>query len=608
MRRQRRRFSVVVLPALWLTGALFVSGCDNPGAPQAPQQPIRLAEPVPLVFDDLGRPAPEILAARQALHRGNGEEPQTLDPHRAEGVPTANILRDLFEGLTTTAPDGRIVPGAAGRWDISRDGMIYTFYLREDGRWSNDEPVTADDFVFSFRRSVDPDTASVYGRMLLPIENAQAILAGDQPPENLGVVALNERTVQIRLDDPTPYFLGLLTHASTYPVYAPSLAEHGDDFVLPGNLVSNGAYQLLEWVPRSRIVMDRNPGYHSADDVIIERVVYYPIEDESTEFQRFRVGDLQWTDQVPSNLFAWLSINLPQALSVSPWFGTYYLGFNLTRAPFEDNLPLRRALSLAIDREILTGKVTQFGEIPTFTLVPEGLPDFTSPLPEYAEMTQGQREELARDLYREAGYDENNPLSVELRYNTSENHRKIAVSVAAMWKQTLGVRTRLINEEFRVFLQNRQLKRRTEVFRAGWIGDYQDAFTFLELFHSRHRRNDSGYDNPRYDRLLEQISTERIPARRRNLMVEAERMLLADQVVLPVYTYVTKRLVSPLLKGWAPNVMDFHPSRQMYFVKSRAEAEAATSIEQAEDAESETATGIGSDDTENETLVEESSG
>jgi len=560
----------VNIPLTVLIGLVLVLGACRNGDQPVPQ-PIRLAEPVEVAQDGFGRPAPAVLAEQQQLHRGNGEEPQTLDPHRAEGVPTANILRDLFEGLATTAPDGRIVPGAAGRWDISRDGMTYTFYLREDGRWSNGDPVTADDFVFSFRRSVDPDTAAVYGRMLMPIENAQSILAGGQPPEALGVEALNERTVQIRLDDPTPYFLGLLTHASTYPVHAPSIARHGDDFVLPGNLISNGAFRLVEWTPRSRLVLDRNPDYHSVDKVIIERVVYYPIEDENTEFQRFRVGDLHWTDQVPSNLFGWLSVNLPQALSLSPWFGTYYFGFNLNRSPFENNLPLRRALNLAIDRDILTGKVTQFGEIPTFTLVPDGLPDYEPPQPDYAVLSQHQREQMARDLYREAGYSEDKPLEVELRYNTSENHRKIAVAISAMWKQALGVRTRLINEEFRVFLQNRRLRRNTEVFRAGWIGDYQDAFTFLELFHSEHRRNDSGYTNPRYDRLLEQISTERIPARRRNLMAEAERMLLADQVVLPVYTYVTKRLVNPLLKGWESNVMDAHPSRQMYFVKAQSE-------------------------------------
>lgn len=559
------RVARVIAIAAW---AAVGAGCGPRDAPPPPS--IDVAEPVEVVRTASGRPVEEILADEQVLRRGNGEEPQTLDPHRAEGVPTANILRDLFEGLTTTAPDGRIVPGAAGRWDISRDGMTYTFYLRSDAGWSNGDPVTADDFVFSFRRSVDPDTAAVYGRMLAPIENARAILARELPPETLGVEALNERTVQIRLDDPTPYFLGLLTHASTYPVHAESLARYGDEFVLPGNLVSNGAFRLTEWTPRSRIALESNPHYHGAERVLLDRVTFFPIEDENTEFQRFRAGDLDWTDQVPSNQFRWLSNNLPQALSVSPRFGTYYFGFNLERPPFQDSLALRKSLTLAVDREILTEKVTQFGEIPTFTLVPDGLPDYDPPTPEYVGWTQAEREAAAREFYAEAGYGADDPLEVELRYNTSENHRKIAVAIAAMWKQTLGVRTRLINEEFRVFLQNRQLRRVTEVYRAGWIGDYQDAFTFLELFHSAHRRNDVGYDNPRFDRLLARIATERIPARRRNLMVEAERMLLSDQVVMPVYTYVTKRLVNPLLKGWEPNVMDFHPSKHMFFVKAKA--------------------------------------
>lgn len=559
----------------------LLSACGEREATEAPPS-IELAEPMAVERNEAGLPVAEILADEQVLHRGNGEEPQTLDPHRAEGVPAANVLRDLFEGLTTTAADGRIVPGAAGRWDISRDGMTYTFYLREDGRWSNGDPLTAGDFVYSFRRSVDPDTATASGRMLAPIEHAGAILAGDRAPDTLGVEALNERTVQIRLENPTPYFLGLLTHASTYPVHRESIERHGDEFVLPGNLVSNGAYRLVDWDPRSQIVLDRNPHWHGAERVIIEQVVFYPIEDENTEFQRFRVGDLDWTDQVPSNQFRWLAANLPEALSVSPWFGTYFFAFNLTRPPFEDSPALRKALNLAIDRDILTDKVTQFGEIPTFTLVPDGLPDYEPPTPDYAAASQVEREAMARELYAEAGYSEAAPLEVELRYNTSENHRKIAVAVAAMWKQVLGVRTRLINEEFRVFLQNRRLKRNTEVFRAGWIGDYQDAYSFLELFHSEHRRNDAGYANARYDRLLERIATERIPARRRNLMVEAERMLLADQVVLPVYTYVTKRLVNPLLKGWAPNVMDFHPSHHMFFVKTRGQE--APSGENAEEA------------------------
>ncbi len=558
-----RHGSLVVL----LIFVLAACGAPDPDG-EVPSTP-RLPVPVEVTLDEDGRPLPEVLAEEQVLYRGNGEEPQTLDPHLAEGVPTANILRDLFEGLTTTAPDGRVVPGAAIHWDISRDGLTYTFFLDPDGRWSNGEPVTAHDFVWSWRRVVDPTTGAAYGRMLAPVVNAEAIFSGELEPEALGVEALSDTTFQVRLVDPTPYFLGLLTHPTTHPVYRPSLEEHGSIHVRPGNLVSNGAYRLVDWQVRSRIVLEKNEHFRDADNVVIEEVVFYPFEDENTEFNRFRAGDLHWTYQVPSAQFSWLKKNMDEALQISPWFGTYFFSFNLTREPFEGNLALRQALNLAIDRQIITERVSRFGEMPTFNLVPPGLPGYEPPEPEYAGWTQDEREEEARRLYRQAGYSESQPLTVELRYNTSENHRKIAIAIAAMWKQTLGVRTRLVNEEFRVFLQNRAQRRVTQAFRAGWIGDYMDAFTFLELFHSGHGRNDAGYNNPRYDRLLERIASERIPARRRNLMVEAERMLLEDQVVLPVFIYMTRRLIDPRLQGWEENIMDYHLTRYMYLVRTR---------------------------------------
>ena len=546
-------------------------GCGDPSATGGVSSS-RLPVPVDPMVDEAGRPSPESLAERQHLMRGNGEEPQTLDPHLAEGVPAANILRDLFEGLTTTAPDGRIVPGAAIHWDISRDGLTYTFYLDPAGRWSNGDPVTADDFVWSWQRVVDPATGAAYARMLAPVVNAEAIFAGSLTSDQLGVTALNETTFQVQLTSPTPYFLGLLTHPTTFPVHRASLEAHGSAHVRPGNLVSNGAFMLEDWQVRARIVVTRNPHFRQLDQVILDRVTFFPFEDENTEFNRFRAGDLHWTHQVPSSQFRWLEQNMSDALHVSPWFGTYFFSFNLTREPFRENLDLRRALNLAVDREILTQRVTRFGEIPSFTLVPPGLPDYEPPEPEFASWTQEEREALARELYARAGFSEQNPLVVELRYNTSENHRKIAVAVAAMWRQTLGVQTRLVNEEFRVFLQNRAQRRVTQVFRSGWIGDYHDAFTFLELFHSEHGRNDAGYNNPRFDRLLEQIAAERIPSRRRNLMIEAERILLEDQVILPVFTYVTKRLVDPRLQGWESNVMDQHPSRHMFLLRAQEAA------------------------------------
>jgi oligopeptide transport system substrate-binding protein len=285
----------ILLCGCLLTACGAEQGADEPGRDQRPR-------PMPLVLID-GRPDPSVLADEQILHRNNGEEPQTLDPHLAEGVPSSHILRDLFEGLTSEAPDGTVVPGAAARWNISRDGRTYTFYLRRDALWSNGDPVLAADFVYALQRSASPATASNYAQVLLPIRNARDVLAGAIPVTELGVTALDDYTLQIELTDPTPYFLGLLNHSSTYPVHRPSLEVHGNRFSRPGNLVSNGAFVLADWVVRSRIVLERNPNYWDAENVILQKVFYYPYEDQSTELKQFRSGELQWTDEVPSNQF-----------------------------------------------------------------------------------------------------------------------------------------------------------------------------------------------------------------------------------------------------------------------------------------------------------------
>ena len=568
---------VTAIALALVVGGLLV-GCGEDSEPGSVGRD-RQGQPVALALTEDGRPDPAVLAEQQVLHRGNGQEPQTLDPHLADGVPAGNILRDLFEGLTAEAPDGRIVPGVAMRWNISRDGLTYTFYLRRDARWSNGDPLLAEDFVWSFRRSADPVTASNAANMLLPIENATAVISGQQSPETLGVEALDQHTLQIRLTDPTPYFLGLLTHSATYPVHRASVEQYGARFSRPGNLVSNGAYTLADWVVRSRIELRRNENYWDNANTLIDTVVYYPLEDQSTELKQFRAGALHWTFEVPNNQFQWLRQNYPDELVVTPWLGSYFFGFNLEREPFIESPLLRKALVLAVDRSLITEKVTQFGEQPSFTVVPPGIGEYLSPIPEYADWTQEERNAEARRLYAAAGFTEEDPLRIEIRYNTSENHKKLALAVASLWKQVLGVETTLINEEWKVFLQNRSQKVLTQVFRAGWIGDYADPYSFLQLFRTGHGQNDFGFSDSLYDSLLEQIAAERIPARRRRLMEEAERVLLEQAPIVPIYTYVTKRLVDPHLRGWENNVMDHHHSKHMFLLRSRTPEEATREVE-----------------------------
>lgn len=548
--------------------AVLLGACDPDKSKQMTGGRDRHSRPVELLFTEDGQPDPSVLAQIQVLHRDNGEEPQTLDPHLAEGLPSAHILRDLFEGLTSESPEGRIIPGAAVRWNISRDGKTYTFYLRRDARWSNGDPVTAEDFVYGLRRSASPKTASNYAQVLLPIANAFEVLSGDLPVRQLGVRALDEYTLQISMRDPTPYFLALLTHSVTYPVHRASVIKHGSTFSRPGSLVSNGAYVLKDWVIRSRIELDKNENYWDAENVIIEKVFYYPFKDQSTALKQFRGGKLQWTSSVPANQFKWLQEHYPDELVISPWLGSYFFGFNLQREPFIENPELRMALALALDRDLLTEKVTQFGELPAYNLVPPGIRNYISPLPQWAEWTQGERSAQARQLYADAGYSEDNPLSFEIRYYGGGNNKKMALAVSSLWKQVLGVHSTLVNEDYKVFLQNREQKVLTQVFLAGWISDYADAYSFLNLFRTAHGRNDYGYSNSLYDALLDEIAAERIPSRRRRLMFEAERMLLTETPFIPVYTYVTKRMVNPRLKGWQSNVMDHHYSKNMFFLKA----------------------------------------
>lgn len=501
------------------------------------------------------------LARDQTLRLGNGPEVETLDPHRAEGVSAANVMRDLYEGLLTEAADGALIPGAAESWTVSEDLLTYTFRLRENGRWSNGDPVTAEDFVAGLQRSADPATGSHYSQMLSPIENADAVIEGKLPPARLGIEALDTRTLRLRLKAPTPYLLGMLVHASCMPIHRASLAQYGSQFAQPGKLISNGAYRLAGRVVQSHVLLERNPFYWDNAGTTIERVYHLNTEDINSELKRFRAGEIDWTYQIPASQVDWIRKNLGDMLLTHTYLGVYYYGLNLSKPPFKDNPALRRALSMAIDREVIANKVMGIGEQPANSWVPPGVEGHRSAPAPWVGLSREQRLAEARKLYAQAGYSPERPARVEIRYNTHDDHKKIATAIAAMWKQWLGVDAVLINEEWKVFLQNRRLRAKTQVFRSGWIGDYNDANSFLEILHSAHGLNDSVYISAEYDELLAKASAETDPGRRQQLLYEAEQRLLEDLPVIPIYFYVTKHLIAPHVVGWKGNIMDHHHSR-----------------------------------------------
>jgi oligopeptide transport system substrate-binding protein len=513
----------------------------------------------------IGGPSGDQLAERQVLHKGNGAEPQTLDPHRAEGVPSSNILRDLFEGLITEAPDGTLMPGVAKRWDISADGKTYTFRLREDARWSNGDPVTAKDFVYGLRRSVNPKTLSQYSSILYPVRNAEQIINGEQPAEILGVRAPDDFTLVIDLHVPAPYLLGLLTHSTTYPVHRASVEEFGNRFVRPGNLVSNGAYKLDEWIVQSRIKLVRNEQYWDNANTIIDEIYVYSIENSDAELNRYRASELDITEALPYQQLNWIRENLGEELIISPYLGSYFFGFNVTQPPFKDNVKLRTALAMAIDRDIITQRITGAGEIAAFGWVPPVM-YYEGQSPEWSGWTQEERNSEARRLFREAGYSAANPLEVEILYNTSENHKRVSVAIASMWNQVLGVKTSLVNQEWKVFLETRKRRETTQIFRSGWIGDYNDAFSFAQYMHSANELGGAGYHNPAYDALVDGATLETDPVKREALMQEAERVLLEDMPIIPIYFYVSKHLVKPWVGGFDANIMDHHYSKHLFIL------------------------------------------
>ncbi len=524
-----------VLRALVILGGLLVLGACSASAPEPPPE----------------------------LRRALSAEPESLDPHIARSVPAAKVLGDLYEGLITLGPDASLQPGAARSWRVSEDGLTWTFELREGLAWSNGDPLGAEDFVWSFRRLLDPATGAFYASALAPLAGARSILAGDAPPETLGVAAPAPAVLEIRLEHPLGDLAHRLAHASAAPVHRPSVEAWGEGHAVPGRLVTNGPYRLVERVIGGGITLEKNLYYRDPLSVPIERVRYLPMEDEMAEYNRYRSGELDITSRVPAPVFAELAAAGTGELRVAPYLGVYYLGFNLREAPFREAPLLRRALSLAIDRDRLVESVTGRGELPAWSWVPPAVAGYTPPQAGEAGAPRERRIAEARRLYAESGYGPERPLAFTLRYNTSDENRRIAAALQSMWRETLGAEVELANQEFRVMIAENQRGDVPGLFRGSWIADYDDPGNFLEIFTSGHSANQFGYANPAYDSLIAAAMRERGEEERASLFANAERLLLSDLPAIPVYFYVSKHLVHPRVGGWVANPLDFHLSRHL---------------------------------------------
>ena len=431
--------------------------------------------------------------------------------------------------------------------------MTYTFHLRAGSRWSNGDAVVAEDFAAAWRRLVNPQTAAPYAQLLASVRGASAITAGSASPDSLGVRVLDEATLVVDLVRPTPYFLGLLSHPATFPIHRPSLALNGHRFARPG-MISNGALVLSSWDFGSHVSARRNPYYWERGKNAWDGVDYYSMPEATAEFRAYRSGELDLTSTVPSAQAAWIRGHMASDLRIAPQLAVYYLGLNLTRPPFAKNPGLRQALSMVIDRERLVESVTGLGEAPAYSWVPPQVLNYSPAVPAYAHWPLAMRVQRARELLRASAMPL--PLKIELRYNSGEIHSRIAIAIASMWKESLGIETTLHAEEFKVLLQDIDRAAETQVFRASWIADYNDAYSFLQLMQSGFGINLPRYSNVEYDALLVRANQSADATQRRELLEKAEALMMADQPLIPLYYYVAAHLVRPQIRGWTDNPMN----------------------------------------------------
>ena len=508
----------------------------------------------------------EALADDQTFTYSLLDEFTTADPQMVEDVSGSYFVRDLFEGLMNQDADGNLIPGVATGYTTNEAKDVYTFTLRNNARWSDGNPVTAHDFVYAWRRLADPATGSPYSWFadIMALENVGAVMSGESPPEALGIRALDNHTLEVRLTASLPYFAAMTTHASTFPSPQWTVRTFGDGWTKPGNIVGNGAYVLTEHIPNETATRERNTMYWNNDATIIDKVVTLVINDENTDFTRWEAGE---TDKgaVPSGQYPRLKAEYPDEAISFPRLCTYYMTFNLSPSgpeAFKD-VRVRQALSYALDRSVVTDKVLQGGQIQAFTFTPGATAGFEVPAVAFGQMSQDQRNINAKLLMAAAGYGPDNPLKFEYMYNTSEGHKKIAIAAQQMWKETLGAEATLANQEWKTFLKTRG-GQNFDVARGGWCGDYNEASTFLDLMTTPSGYNDGKFSNAEVDELM---TSARTMSDATSNYTRVEEIMANEMPIIPVYHYTGVFMLRNNLKGWPFNNVEQNVySRDLYKV------------------------------------------
>lgn len=509
-------------------------------------------------------------ASAVTLQLHNGGDPGTLDPHKASGDWENRVIGDYIEGLLTENAKAEAIPGQAESWDISEDGTVYTFHLRDGIQWSDGTPVTAGDFVFAFQRLFNPATAADYAYLQFPIKNSEKINSGEITDFNeLGVKAIDDKTLEITLEASTPFFLDALTHYTAYPVPKHLVEKLGDDWTKVENIVGNGPYLIKEWLPGSYVRSEKNPDYYDAADVKIDEVFYHVLEDQAAALNRYRAGEFDILTDFPADQYQWLQENMPGQAHVVPFLGVYYYVMNQEPGQVLSDARIREALSTTIVREVIGPDILGTGELPAYGWVPPGTNNYVENAyqPEWASIPYEDRVAHAKELMTEAGYGPDKPLTLQLRYNTNDNHQRIAVAIAAMW-EPIGVKIELFNAETAVHYDALRAGD-FQVGRAGWLLDYNDPSNTLDLLKTgvsqdgkmNWGNNYGRYSNPDYDKLMVQASTELDLKARGELLAQAEKIAMDQFAAIPIYWYVSKDVVSPKISGFEENAKNIFRTR-----------------------------------------------